>query len=69
MTINQLIKKLEKIQEKVGKRRKVVVELESFQNLDDQYSHWEASDADYDVIPMISPDGGVTSERVVVVIK
>lgn len=44
MTVNSLIKKLQKIEKKYGKRIKVTVDIEHFRLMDGDFSHWAASD-------------------------
>jgi len=50
MTINQLIKKLEKIQKTHGKRIKVVVDIEGVENTNDDYSHVNIETVDVETI-------------------
>jgi len=50
MTINQLIKKLEKIREKHGKRIPVVVDRVGVDNANDDYSHVDVNTVDVESI-------------------
>lgn len=54
MTVNQLIKKLEKVREKHGKRAAVVIDWKTFQN--DDYSHTNVKDIEVEVIPWAKDD-------------
>ena len=65
MTVNRLIKELEKIQEKYGKRATVVIdmaELKCNQTIMEEYSHWSISGAKYERILWSKDDSFVLAD-------
>lgn len=67
VTINQLIKKLQKIEKKVPRGTPVVVNLAEYREIGDQYSHWNIFDVKHEMVPYCNEgDEGEYTERMVV---
>ena len=57
MTIRGLINELKKIEEVVGERAYVTIDLTEFREIGKEYSHWKLHKVDDDVIPWPGIDG------------
>ena len=66
MTLNALIKKLQKLEKLAGSRAHVVLDLEAAKEMSvmlPEYSHLCLIDVDYEVIPWRSVDGEIYNKN------
>ena len=59
MTLDALIKKLQKIRETSGPRAYVCVDLAEFRMVSDNCSHWKIHDVEAETIPYRGHDGEI----------
>lgn len=71
MTVAALIRKLTKISNRVGPRATVVVRLEEFRLVGEEFSHWGIHDVEDESIPWTFPTRELSdgSERMKVVVS
>lgn len=62
MTINQLIKKLQRLEKTVGKRMQVTVDVENVKRRADDMSHWQIDDIHWTTITWYKDDSCVLAD-------
>jgi hypothetical protein len=67
ITVNQMIKKLQKLEKEVPRGTPIVVNLAEFRDLGEEYTHWNVHDIKTEIVPYVNEgDEGNYTDKVVV---